>query len=150
MIESRRYRFFDVYRRRVRLIERNYYAEVFAPGQGVEANWLQQIGNDLRLPRFYVSLQQGMARRLRRNYCWLFLILLLAWVLKTTSALLQPGLGQYDFVRSHAALLSNAAIVYIPGWVVWLLVLGFYSWLGYVMFKHHKIEGELSVGQVHV
>jgi uncharacterized membrane protein len=150
MIESRRYRFFDVYRRRVRLIERNYYAEVFASTPGTDANWLQLLGNDLRLPRFYVSLQQGMARRLRRNYCWLFLILLLAWVLKTTSALLQPTLGQYGFVHSRAELLSNAAIVYIPGWVVWLSVLAFYGWLGYVMFKYHKVEGELSYGQVHV
>src|SRR5262245_29170217 len=30
-IESRRYRFFHVYRTRVRLIERNYYARIFAP-----------------------------------------------------------------------------------------------------------------------
>ena len=41
-------------------------------------------------------------------------------------------------------------IVYIPGWVVWLCVLAFYGWLGYVMFKHHKVEGEVSFGQVHV
>jgi uncharacterized membrane protein len=150
MIESRRYRFFDVYRRRVRLIERNYYAAVFAPGHQTDANWLQLIGNDLRLPRFYVTLQNGMARRLRRNYCWLFLILLLAWVLKTTSAILQPDLGQVGFIHSRAELFQNAAIVYIPGWMVWLSVLAFYGWLGYVMFKHYKVEGELSFGQVHV
>jgi uncharacterized membrane protein len=150
MIEARRYRFFDVYRRRVRLLERNYYAAIFAPGQGTEPNWLQLIGSDLRMPRFYITLQQGMARRLRRNYCWLFLILLLAWVLKTTSALLQPELGRFGFVHSRAELLSNAAIVYIPGWAVWLAVLAFYGWLGYVMFKHYKVEGEVSFGQVHV
>jgi uncharacterized membrane protein len=150
MIESRRYRFFDVYRRRVRLIERNYFAAIFAPSPSAEANWLQLIGNDLRMPRFYLSLQACMARRLRRNYCWLFLILLLAWVLKTTSALLQPSLGQFGFVHSRAELFSNAAIVYIPGWVVWLCVLAFYGWLGYVMFKHYKVEGELTFGQVHV
>lgn len=150
MIEARRYRFFDVYRRRVRLLERNYYAAIFAPAPSAEPNWLQLIGNDLRMPRFYITLQQGMARRLRRNYGWLFLILLLAWVLKTTSALLQPGLSQFGFVHSRAELFSNAAIVYIPGWVVWLGLLAFYGWLGYVMFKHYKIEGEVSFGQVHV
>jgi uncharacterized membrane protein len=32
MIESRRYRFFDVYRSRVRRLERNYYAKLFDPG----------------------------------------------------------------------------------------------------------------------
>lgn len=149
VIESRRYRFFDVYRRRVRLMERNYYAGVFAGDRITEANWMQLLGNDLRMPRFCISLQQGMARRLRRNYCWLFLILLLAWVLKTTSALLQPALGQFGFVHSPGELLRNAAIVYIPGWMVLAGVLGFYGWMGYVMFRYYKVEGELSYGQVH-
>ena len=31
VIDSRRYRFFDVYRTRVRRLERNYYAKVFLP-----------------------------------------------------------------------------------------------------------------------
>lgn len=150
VIESRRYRFFDVYRRRVRLLERNYYATIFAPVQNVEANWIQLIGNDLRSPQFYISRHQGMARRLRRNYCWLFLILLLAWILKTTSSVLQPGLAELGFIHSPGELLRNAAIVYIPGWMVLAGILGFYGWLGYVMFKYSKLEGELSYGQVHV
>ena len=31
VIESRRYRFFDVYRARVRLLERQYFARIFSP-----------------------------------------------------------------------------------------------------------------------
>ena len=31
VIEARRYRFFDVYRNRVRRLERNYFAQIFAP-----------------------------------------------------------------------------------------------------------------------
>ena len=34
VIEARRYRFFDVYRNRVRRIERNYFAQIFAPEEG--------------------------------------------------------------------------------------------------------------------
>ena len=34
MIEWRRYRFFDVYRSRVRRLERNYYAKLFDPAEG--------------------------------------------------------------------------------------------------------------------
>ena len=150
VIESRRYRFFDVYRRRVRLLERNYYAAIFADAGISEANWMQLIGNDLHMPRFNISLQQGMARRLRRNYIWLFLILLLAWVLKTTSAVLQPGLAEFGFVHSPGELLRNAGIVYIPGWMVLSGVLVFYAGLAYVMFRYYKVEGELSYGQVHV
>ena len=34
VIEARRYRFFDVYRNRVRRMERNYFAQIFAPERG--------------------------------------------------------------------------------------------------------------------
>ena len=34
VIEARRYRFFDVYRNRVRRLERNYFAQIFAPEAG--------------------------------------------------------------------------------------------------------------------
>src|SRR5690349_22578540 len=83
-IESRRYRFFHVYRSRVRLIERNYYARIFSPREHLDpTHWMHQLSEDLRLPRFSITHRQAMARRLRRNYSWLFLILLLAWLLKT-------------------------------------------------------------------
>ena len=42
IIEARRYRFFDVYRARVRLIERNYFAQMFAPEKGSDPNWAQE------------------------------------------------------------------------------------------------------------
>jgi uncharacterized membrane protein len=34
VIEARRYRFFDVYRNRVRRLEHNYVAQIFAPEPG--------------------------------------------------------------------------------------------------------------------
>ena len=37
VIEARRYRFFDVYRNRVRRLERNYFAQIFAPETGTTA-----------------------------------------------------------------------------------------------------------------
>jgi uncharacterized membrane protein len=150
VIESRRYRFFDVYRSRVRLLERNYYAAVFAGDQVSEADWMRKLAADLRMPRFYITLRQGMARRLRRNYIWLFLILLLAWFLKTTTVVLQTDAGKFEFIHSRHQLLSNAAIGYIPGWLVLTAVILFYGWLAYVTFKHYETQGELDYGQVHV
>ena len=150
-IESRRYRFFHVYRTRVRLLERNYYARIFAP-QGVidTTQWAAQIGEDLRLPRFSISLSQAMARRLRRNYCWIFLMLLLAWLLKTTAARLQPTEELARFIGSPNEFVHNAAIGYVPGWVVLAGILAFYGWLAYVMLKHREALGELAFGEVHV
>jgi uncharacterized membrane protein len=150
VIEARRYRFFHVYRNRVRLIERNYYATIFAGRDFIEANWTRELAQSLHLPQFSISLQQAMARRLRRNYCWIFLLLLLAWVLKTTTEVLQPKAGQAQFIHSTNELFKNAAVGALPGWLVLLGVLGFYGWLGYVMYKYRATEGELSYNAVHV
>src|SRR3954462_15698190 len=43
-IEARRYRFFDVYRARVRQIERYYFAQIFSPQPDFASNWLLILG----------------------------------------------------------------------------------------------------------
>ncbi|HET8677186.1 MAG TPA: DUF2270 domain-containing protein [Blastocatellia bacterium] len=150
-IESRRYRFFHVYRSRVRMIERNYYARIFSPREMIDpTHWMSQLGDDLRLPRFSITLSQAMARRLRRNYSWLFLVLLLAWVLKTTTSMVQPRQGTGTVIPSLGEWFRNASIGYMPGWVVLIAVVSFYGWMFYIMFKHRETAGELAYGEVHV
>jgi uncharacterized membrane protein len=150
-IESRRYRFFHVYRTRVRLLERCYYAQIFAPQEGVEARaWLAQIGNDLRAPRFTITLHQAMGRRLRRNYIWIFLILLLAWLLKTTSIMLQFHGSPSQFIRISENPWRTASLGGLPGEAVVAGLALFYGWLTYLSFTHREVEGELTIGEVHV
>ena len=55
VIESRRYRFFDVYRARVRRLERSYYAEVFSPTKELDKNWTRILSDDLKRPSFLIS-----------------------------------------------------------------------------------------------
>jgi len=151
VIESRRYRFFDVYRNRVRLLERNYYARICgAPEMGDPRDWMNRLSEDLMNPRFLINMEQALARRLRRNYIWLFLILLLAWVLKATQAAGPTEPGQAGFVRSWGSLSRNAALGHLPGWGVILGLLIFYGWMVYIMVKHRERWGELAYGEVHV
>lgn len=150
-IESRRYRFFHLFRTRVRLLERNYYGPFFDPWeQATSLEWAAELAETLRQPKFTISQRQAMARRLIRNYCWIFLILLGAWILKTTTAVLQPRTGEAEFIHSGAEFLQNSAIGYIPGGVVLAGVLTFYGWLFYVMIRHRTQGGELTFGDVHV
>jgi uncharacterized membrane protein len=150
VIESRRYRFFHVYRARVRLLERKYFAEILAPTGKVDREWMQTLGDDLRRPKFSISFGQAMSRRLRRNYCWLFLILLLAWLLKITSGKLQVGTGKEELGFSFGDWLANAAIGPFPGWVVVGTVIVFYGWLTRAALRHYGDTGELAYGDVHV
>jgi len=150
-IESRRYRFFHLFRTRVRLLERNYFGPFFDPKKTPESHdWAAELAETLRHPRFTIGRRQAMARRLARNYSWIFLILLAAWLLKITTAVLQPRTGEAEFVHSFSEILRNTAIGYIPGGVVLAIVLIFYGWLGYIMLRHRTNQGELTFGEVHV
>lgn len=149
-IEARRYRFFDVYRARVRRMERNYYAQIFAPEEKIEPGWHRILGEDLRKPVFLIGPRQAMSRRLRRNYGWMFLILLLAWSVKITSAKLQPAAGVSEFAFSFGGVLENAALGPLPGWLVLAIVAAFYGWILHAILRRYEHAGELAHGEVHV
>lgn len=147
VIEARRYRFYHVYRARVRLLEREYFAPVFVT-EGVRSRVaLSTISEDLRLPQFRVSLMQAMSRRLRRNYWWIFLVVLLAWLVKTTSAM---SAGSPRLIHTMSEFLSNAKIAGIPGGFVVAGIALLYIWLIAVMLLFEVDEDELGPGKVHV
>jgi uncharacterized membrane protein len=149
-IESRRYRFFDVYRGRVRRLERNYYGPLFCPTVEIKEDWAHALGEDLQHPSFVISRREAMSRRLRRNYGWMFLILLLAWLLKITSAKLQPDSGLAEFPLSSSEWLRNASVGPLPGWLIVVAVVLFYGWLLYATLRSRQAQGELAHGDVHV
>jgi uncharacterized membrane protein len=149
-IEARRYRFFDVYRARVRQFERHYFSQILAPGDESSRDWARLLGQDLRKPNFLMTHRAAMSRRLRRNYIWMFVILLLAWVLKILSPKLQEEGARSELVQSLPDLLDNAALGPLPGWFVLAAVAAFFGWLAYTTFHREGDTGELAHGEVHV
>lgn len=150
LIEARRYRFFDVYRTRVRLVERNYFSPLFSQGKAVDADWAQTLGSSLNEPKFMISLGSAMSRRLRRNYFWIFLIILLAWLLKLSTPRLQDPGASRDVAASLHEIAANAALGFVPGWLVLAAVAAFYGWLSYVAFRWRESVTELAHSDVHV
>jgi uncharacterized membrane protein len=149
-IEARRYRFFDVYRSRVRQLERHYFGQIFAPRPDPLPNWLQLLGDGLRKPQFLISHRAAFARRLRRNYLYMYAILLLAWVLKLSTPSLQTEGVKLDIVHSLAGAVGSASLGPLPGWVVVAVVALFYAVLLYVAFLTPDEAGETAHGNVHV
>lgn len=148
-IEARRYRFFDVYRARVRQFERHYFAQIFSPQTEHAANWLPILGESLRTPKFLISHSAAFARRLRRNYIHMFLILLVAWVLKIYTPSLQNE-GGGGLMNSAAGAVANAALGPIPGWVVACAMAAFYLTLCFIAFRMGGWAGDETEGDVHV
>lgn len=141
-VEARRYRFYDVYRMRVRQFERHYFGPLFsgAPEGGPEP-WLAMLAQDLRHPRFRIGFWRAAGRRLRRNYIWMFLILLTAWLLKIASPDLQQG-AALDPERPIELMVQHAATGSLPGWLVIAVVAVFYCGLGYAALSTRERGGD--------
>ncbi len=148
-IEARRYRFFDVYRARVRQFERYYFAQILSPQVEFASDWMLILGEGLRSPKFLITRRAAFARRLRRNYIYMFFILLLAWTLKISTPALQPEASTSNFTQSVSEILTNAALGPLPGWVVVPVVALLYAALIVTAFSNAD-DSEFGTDDVHV
>jgi len=149
LIESRRYRFYDVFRRRVRLLERNYYSTIFDQVDPAHGKLLATLRDDLRKPMFAIDLRHAIARRLRRNYIWMFCLLLSAWLARVfaegSAHALFPDADSFYQHWSAAAAIGPFAGRYVTGVVIML-----YSWLVFELFTRDARGEELLEGEAHV
>jgi uncharacterized membrane protein len=80
----------------------------------------------------------------------MYLILLLAWVLKISTPSLQPEGVSIGFVRSVREAVGNAALGPVPGWLVIAIIAVSFAALLAVAFLTVDNEEELTHGSVHV
>jgi uncharacterized membrane protein len=81
-IEARRYRYYELWSYRVRLMETDFYAAMLVPPFHPSPEWAESLAENLLSPKFPISMLEAFGRRLRRNYFWIFLILGIAWCAK--------------------------------------------------------------------
>src|SRR5512147_1374458 len=81
-IESRRYRYYELWSYRVRLMETDFYAAMLVPPFHPSPEWAESLAENLLSPKFPISMWEAFGRRLRRNYIWIFLILGVSWCAK--------------------------------------------------------------------
>lgn len=69
VIEARRYRGYDLWRSRVRLLQANVFANALDPSQEIDdPHWRRELSEDYRTPRIKISFEEALAHRLRRIY----------------------------------------------------------------------------------
>ena len=129
MMEARRYRFYDIWRTRARTIEINFYRPMLDGSQPAQPDWASTLAHDLAWPHFHMPWWEATGRRLRRNYQWIYAILLASWLV-VLMAYPTPS-------TSVSEVVARAAIGPMPGWLVMgsmmlfygaLIVLGVYSY----------------------
>jgi uncharacterized membrane protein len=82
-IEARRYRFYDAFRARVRLLEAHFLVPmVMRDSHFLQGDWEKILSEDLLMPSFKISKFEAVGRRLKRNYVYLFILILGAWLTK--------------------------------------------------------------------
>ncbi|MEA3309622.1 MAG: DUF2270 domain-containing protein [Chloroflexota bacterium] len=81
-IEARRYRYYELWYRRSRLLETNYFAAMMSPPYSPSEDWNSQLEEDLLYPAFHTSWWEAIAHRFRRNYLWIITLLISSWIIK--------------------------------------------------------------------
>lgn len=116
-IEARRYRYYELWSYRVRLMETDFYAAMLVPPFRPAPDWAETLAENLLQPRFPISMWEAAGRRYRRNYMWIYLLLGLSWVVKMS---IHP-----DAAESLSVVVTRASIGNVPGWLVVTLGLAF-------------------------
>jgi uncharacterized membrane protein len=135
-IEARRYRTFEVYRARVRMLEENFLLPVLTRSLESPLNtWRDLVASDLDLPKYKSSFLEAFGFRLRRNYLFIFGIALGGWLVKLT---LHPALA-----TSWHELWERTRVGTIHPAVVLTLVTAFYGMLlGILWWSRHMSSEE--------
>lgn len=141
IIEARRYRRFEVYWARVRMLEENFISPVVSRCLASPmSTWRDDVAADLDHPTYKSTYVQAIGFRLRRNYAFMFAVILGAWVAKLG---LHP-----EVARSFADIWERMAVGFIPPVVVASGGLLFYTALVVVFWLGRNIHGSGPVDEV--
>ncbi len=139
IFEARRYRYFDVWRVRVRVMETQFFGPILR-GQGlrVDNGWNQALADDYEGLHFHISFAEAAGRRLRRNYSWILAIQAVAYYGKLFIHPLP--------LLSMGQLWERASIGPIPGQLVVLAGIVFHA--SWVAFAIVTLRNQQATGRV--
>lgn len=137
-IEARRYRYYELWSYRIRLMETDFLAAMLVPPFRPDEQWSEKLAASLLNPQFPISFWEAFGRRFRRNYMWIFAVLALAWLVKV---LLVP-----DAITSWDDLFRRSSLGSVPGRLVLLvgvLFNGILLVIGLLTLRLREASGEI-------
>jgi uncharacterized membrane protein len=124
-IEARRYRYYELWSSRVRLMETDFFAAMLVPPFQPSPDWAESLAENLLHPQFPISMLEALGRRLRRNYLYIYAILAIAWLTKV--ALLPASVHSWHEFTYRAAIggISGESVTFVVFFfIITLIVLG--------------------------
>ena len=141
-MEARRFRYFEVYRARVRMLEENFLIPVVTRQlESPMVSWREMVAMDLDLPKYKTTIVEAMGFRLRRNYLLIFTIILGAWVVKL---IMHPE----PFATSWSIVWDRMAVGMFPSWLVFGGGLAFYAGLLVTMWYGRHMHAGIPEDEI--
>lgn len=136
-MEARRYRYYEVWANRVRVLETGYFAPMLSQRSiPPDKEWAEHISADLLSPHFTISEWEAVGRRLRANYLWIFILLCVSWTLKVY---IHP-----EPAKDFAEFVARAQVGLAPGGLVILAGIVFNFAVFFVAFSTLRLRDSSS------
>ena len=128
IIEARRYRYYELWASRVRMMETDFFTAMLVPPFKPSPDWAETIAESLLHPQYPISELEAIGRRLRRNYLWIYLIIGLAWIARLV-LYPTPANGWEDIVRhaSFSAISGDIMLSIVGGFYLLIFFLTFFT-----------------------
>ena len=138
-IEARRYRFYDAFRARIRMLEAHFLVPMVMENRELlQGEWKKLVCEDLILPSFKITKLEAIGRRMKRNYIFIFILILIAWL---TKIFLHASAPINDLRSFYQAL----RIGHIPSWFVAMVFAGtFIIVISITIYVSKRSSGEIS------
>ena len=143
-IEARRYRFYDAFRARVRMLEAHFLVPMVMENRDLlQGEWKKLVCEDLILPSFKISAFEAVGRRLKRNYVFIFVLIIVAWITKIFLHATTP-------MNTFASFYHAMRVGHIPSWLVGSIFLStLVSVIAISIYAGKTSAGEISEFRTH-
>ena len=141
-MEARRYRFYDAFRSRVRLLEAHFMISMISQSEKhLEGRWREELCENLLIPTFKITRGEALGRRLKRNYAFIIAIILIAWTVKIFMHAKEP-------INSLESFYQAMALGHLPAWITAttfvVTIVGSAALILYASRKRILEEGDFS------
>ena len=141
-MEARRYRFYDAFRVRVRLLEAHFMTSMISQTEKqLQGRWREELCEDLLIPTFKMTRWEAIGRRLKRNYAFIIAVILIAWTIKIFMHAKEP-------ITTPALFYRAMGIGHLPAWLTactfLMTILGSAFLILYATKKRISEEGDFS------
>lgn len=138
LTEARRYRYYELWSYRIRLMETDFFAAMLVPPFHPAPDWAEALSEALLHPQFPISNWEAIGRRLRRNYLWIYGVISAAWLARLW---LFPSTA-----HDLNDLSQRAAVGGIPG--SWVLIVYFLFVVTLIIIGLGTMRLQAAAGEV--